>query len=132
MSQEQPATGSWVAQAPIKPDITYEEFDKIDLRVATILEASPFPDTDKLMLLKVDLGFEQRQIVAGVKQHYTPETLIGKQIIVVANLAARKMRGIESQGMLLAASFIDVSKYDSPALVLATTATTVPPGVALH
>lgn len=127
---EQQNTGSWIAQDPIKPDITYEDFDKIDLRVATILEASPVPNTDKLMLLKVDLGFEQRQIVAGVKQHYIPETLIGKQIIIVANLAARKMRGIESQGMLLAASFIDAS--NSPALVLATTAIIVPPGIALH
>lgn len=115
---------------PIKPVITYEDFDKVDLRVATILEATPVPDTDKLMLLKVDLGFEQRQIVAGIKQHHAPETLIGKQIIVVANLAPRKMRGIESQGMLLAASFINA--IDFPELVLATTGSNVRPGVALH
>jgi methionyl-tRNA synthetase len=100
----------------IKPTITYEDFDKVDLRVALILEATPIPDTDKLMKLKVDLGFEQREIVAGIKQFFTPETLVGRSIIIVANLAPRKMRGTESHGMLLAASFVHA---DQPQLMLA-------------
>jgi methionine--tRNA ligase beta chain len=122
----------------VKPVITYEEFDKIDLRVATILEAIPVPDTTKLMLLKVDLGFEHRQIVAGIKLYHSPESLIGKQIIIVANLAPRKMCGIESQGMLLAASFL-VSDPENPLLgeymnrlALASTTEHVKPGTQLH
>lgn len=89
---------------PVKPTITYDDFDKIDLRVAQIVDATPVENTDKLMELKVDLGFEQRTIVAGVKQHYAPEQLRGKLIVIVANLAPRKLKGIESHGMLLAAS----------------------------
>jgi len=87
-----------------KPLITYDDFVKLDLRVATVLEASEHPNADKLLVLKLDLGGEQRQIIAGLKAYYAPEQLVGKQIVVVANLEPRKMRGMESQGMLLAAS----------------------------
>lgn len=87
-----------------KTIISYDDFAKLDLRVATVLEASVHPNADKLLVLKIDLGGEQRQIIAGLKQWYPPEQLTGKQIVVVANLAPRKMRGLESQGMLLAAS----------------------------
>lgn len=87
----------------LPPTITIDDFVKVELRVGTVLEATPAPKGDKLLVLKVDLGSEQRQVLAGIRQHYSPEQIIGKQIIVVANLAPRKMMGLESQGMLLAA-----------------------------
>ena len=83
--------------------ITYDDFVKLDLRVATVLEAGNHPNADKLICMKIDLGDEQRQIIAGLKEYYPPESLVGRQVVVVANLAPRKMRGMESQGMLLAA-----------------------------
>lgn len=88
----------------IKPTITYDDFAKIDLRVATILKAEFHPNADKLFKLQIDLGDHQRQICAGIRGYYQPEDLTGKQIIVVANLAPRQIRGEESNGMLLAAS----------------------------
>ncbi len=91
--------------APAKPAvIQYDDFAKIDLRVATVLECVPHPNADKLLVLQVDLGGEKRQICAGLRAHYVAEQLVGKQIIVVANLAPRQMRGQVSQGMLLAAT----------------------------
>ncbi len=87
--------------------ITFDDFAKLDLRVATILKAEPHPAADKLLVLQIDLGFEQRQIIAGIRQHYDAAALIGRQIVVVANLAPRAMRGLESKGMLLAASTPD-------------------------
>lgn len=115
----------------VKPIISYDDFNKIDLRTAVVLEASPVPDADKLLLLKVSLGTEERQIVAGVKQHYAPESLVGKTIIIVANLAPRKLRGIESHGMLLAASFpIDEGVGNNLSLI--TTNNQTPPGVEVH
>jgi methionyl-tRNA synthetase len=87
----------------IKTEIVYEDFDKLDLRTGTIIAAEKVAKADKLLKLNVDLGFEQRTIVSGIAQHFTPESLINKQVIVVANLAPRKMRGIESQGMILTA-----------------------------
>lgn len=84
--------------------LTIDEFARIDLRVAEILTAAPHPDADRLMVLEVDLGGERRQIVAGIRAHYAPEDLVGKSIVVVANLQPARLRGIESQGMLLAAS----------------------------
>ena len=88
----------------MKPEINYEDFEKLDLRVVKVIEAKPHPDADKLLILKVDLGEEQRQIVAGIKASYSPEELINKQIIIVANLKPIKLRGEESRGMLLAAT----------------------------
>lgn len=88
-----------------QPDVIgFEDFVKVDLRVAKVIEAYDHPNADKLIVLKIDLGTEQRQICAGLRGHYEPETLVGRQIVVVANLAPRMMRGQESQGMLLAAS----------------------------
>ena len=88
--------------------IQYDDFAQIDLRVATVLDCKPHPNADKLLLLQIDLGTEQQQIIcAGLKQYYQPEQLIGKQIVVVANLAPRTMRGEVSQGMLLAAGNAD-------------------------
>ncbi len=95
------------APAEPKPVISYDDFAKLDLRVAKVLEVSAHPNADKLIVLKIDLGGEQRQIIAGLKAWYAPEQLLGKQIIVVANLEPRKMRGMESQGMLLAASYTE-------------------------
>ena len=87
----------------VKPDITYEDFEKLDLRVGKILEAEKVPKADKLLKLIVDLGFEKRTILSGIAEYYKPEELVGKNVTVVANLAPRKIRGIESQGMLLMA-----------------------------
>jgi methionyl-tRNA synthetase len=84
--------------------ITIEEFAKIELRVATIKAVEPHPNADRLFVLKIDLGTEERQLVAGIRTHYTPEELLGKQIVVVTNLQPATLRGVESQGMLLAAS----------------------------
>jgi methionyl-tRNA synthetase len=86
------------------PTITIDDFVKVDLRVAQVLVAERVPKADKLLRLEVDLGYEKRQILAGIAQHYEPEKLIGRKIVIVANLAPRKMRGLESNGMLLAAS----------------------------
>jgi methionyl-tRNA synthetase len=87
----------------VKADITYEDFDKLDLRVGKVLEAEKVPKADKLLKLTVDLGFEKRTILSGIAEYYKPEELVGKLVTVVANLAPRKIRGIESQGMLLMA-----------------------------
>jgi methionyl-tRNA synthetase len=84
-------------------EISYEEFSKIDLRVAQVKEAERVEGANKLLKLKIDLGGEQRQIVAGIAEKYSPEELIGKRIVVVANLKPAKIRGVESKGMLLAA-----------------------------
>ena len=84
--------------------ITIDEFRKIELKVATVKSAEPHPNADRLMVLTVDVGSEERQICAGIRNHYTPEELVGKQIVIVANLETAKLRGVESQGMLLAAS----------------------------
>jgi tRNA-binding protein len=84
--------------------ISIDAFRQIELKVATVKSAEPHPNADKLMVLQVDLGTEQRQICAGIRNHYTPEDLVGRQIVVVANLETAKLRGLESQGMLLAAS----------------------------
>lgn len=90
--------------------IPYEDFAKVDLRIAKVIEASHHPNADKLIVLKIDLGFEQRQICAGIRGHYEPAALIGRNIVVVANLAPRMMRGMESKGMLLAATSPDHSR----------------------
>jgi methionyl-tRNA synthetase len=87
--------------------ITIDDVIKVDLRVAQILVAERVPKADKLLRLEVDLGYEKRQILAGIAQYYEPEKLIGRKIVIVANLAPRKMRGLESNGMLLAASLED-------------------------
>jgi methionyl-tRNA synthetase len=95
-------------EAPPQPaHITIDDFVKVELRVAQVLVAERIPKADKLLRLEVDLGYEKRQILAGIAEHYAPEQLIGRKIVIVANLAPRKMRGLESNGMLLAASLPD-------------------------
>jgi methionyl-tRNA synthetase len=98
------ATGQAEPQTQGTPTISIDDFVKVDLRVAQILVAERVPKADKLLRLEVDLGYEKRQILAGIAQYYEPEKLIGRRIVIVANLAPRKMRGLESNGMLLAAS----------------------------
>jgi len=100
-----PAEGAATAQE--RQHITIDDFVKVDLRVAQILVAERVPKAYKLLRLEVDLGYEKRQILAGIAQYYEPEKLIGRKIVIVANLAPRKMRGLESNGMLLAASLPD-------------------------
>lgn len=104
---QQPATCNPLPEA--KSEIQYDDFAKLDLRIGTIKEAVKVPKADKLLQLTVDMGSETRTIVSGIAQHFTPESLTGKQVIVVANLAPRKMRGIESQGMILSAEQPDGS-----------------------
>ncbi|MBI2577254.1 MAG: methionine--tRNA ligase subunit beta [Candidatus Wildermuthbacteria bacterium] len=87
-----------------KPIISYEDFQKLELKIAHIRQAERIEGSEKLLKLHVSIGEEQRQIVAGIGLAYTPETLIGKAIVLVANLAPRVIKGVESQGMLLAAS----------------------------
>lgn len=84
--------------------ISIDDFRNIELRVATVTAAAPHPNADRLLVLTIDLGSEQRQLVAGIRAHYTDQDLIGKQVVVVANLQPASLRGVESQGMLLAAS----------------------------
>ena len=84
--------------------ISIDEFSRVDLRAAKIIEAERVPNTSKLVKLKVDVGSGERQMVAGIAEAYEPESLIGKTIIVVVNLKPAKLRGVESQGMLLAAT----------------------------
>ena len=93
------------SQSDIKPTISFDDFLKLDMRIAKVLEVSEHPNADKLLVLKIDLGDEQRQIIAGLKGHCSPESLLGSEIVVAVNLAPRKMRGLESNGMLLAATY---------------------------
>ncbi len=96
--------GSSSDNQPQKNYITIDDFRKVELKVATVVTAERLPKSDKLLKLQVDVGSEKRQIIAGIAQHYKPEELIGKQIVIVANLQPAKLMGQESQGMLLAAS----------------------------
>ncbi|KIC92544.1 methionine--tRNA ligase [Flavihumibacter sp. ZG627] len=89
--------------APQKAEIVFDDFAKIDLKVGTIVTAEKVEKADKLLKLSIDLGFETRTIVSGIALHFKPEEIVGKQVVVVANLAPRKMRGIESNGMILMA-----------------------------
>lgn len=102
--------------------ISFDEFMKVKLRVGRVIEAGDHPNADKLLVMKVDLGDETRQICAGLKGHYTPDQLVGRNLVLVANLAPRMMRGVESQGMLLAA----VSPDHSQVVVLTTEADIAP------
>ncbi|MBS1496977.1 MAG: methionine--tRNA ligase [Bacteroidetes bacterium] len=99
--KEQPTAAE--AKPSIKPEIQFDDFAKIDLKAGTIISAEKVEKADKLLKLEVDLGFEKRTIVSGIAMHFAPADIIGKQVTVVANLAPRKMRGIESNGMILMA-----------------------------
>ena len=106
-----PATGTVVAPAttPALPEgkISIDDFTKVELRVAQVKVAERVPKADKLLRLEVDLGTETRQILAGIAESYAPESLIGRKVVIVANLAPRKLRGLESNGMIVAASTAD-------------------------
>ncbi|RMH10456.1 MAG: methionine--tRNA ligase subunit beta [Planctomycetota bacterium] len=131
MSEAENATQPSNADTPesiFKPEITYDDFVKIDLRVAKVLACEPHPNADRLLKLQLDDGSgTPRQICAGIKGHYEPEQLVGRLIIIVANLAPRKIRGEESRGMLLAAS--DAVKGDAERrVILLTPMSEIEPG----
>jgi methionyl-tRNA synthetase len=105
INKERGTGGEVQKETPMELDIA--EFQKLDLRIAEVLEAERIPGTDKLLRLQISLGTERRQIVAGIAEHYPPEQLAGKKIVVVANLKPVTIRGVESRGMLLAASDSD-------------------------
>ena len=107
---------------PVKQDIAFEEWEKLDIRVGTVLECEKVPKADKLLRFLIDDGLEKRTIVSGIAKYYKPEELVGKQVCFLANLPARKLRGIESQGMILSAEDADGS------LSVVTTLRTVKPG----
>ncbi len=96
------------APTDVKPEISFEEFSKLDLRVATVTAAEPHPNADRLLLIELDDGTPRpRQVCAGIKAWYDPASLVGRQVVIVANLAPRKLRGETSEGMILAATSRD-------------------------
>lgn len=103
----QPAPVAPPATVSASNTITIDDFAKVELRVAQVTVAEKVKGADKLLRLEVDLGTETRQIVAGIAKAYDPEKLIGRKVVIVANLAPRKLRGLESQGMIVAASLGD-------------------------
>ena len=107
---------------PIAENIDFEDFLKLDIRVGTVLECTKVPKADKLLMFKIDDGLGGRTIVSGIAKHYAPEELVGKQVCFIANLAPRKIKGIESQGMILSAEDFDGK------LVVTTTQKEVAPG----
>jgi methionyl-tRNA synthetase len=113
-AQPEPSTAGPGELPQLASVITIDDFAKVDLRVATVIEAERVKGADKLLRLVVDLGLERRQIVAGIAKAYVPEELIGRKVVIVANLQPRKLRGLESNGMIVAAS---VGAEDRPVLV---------------
>ena len=103
MDSNTAASPSDANEKSLKPEIVFDDFGKIDLRVGTIIDAKKVEKADKLLQLEVDLGSEKRTILSGIAMHFEPAAIVGKQVVVVANLAPRKMRGIESKGMILMA-----------------------------
>ncbi len=96
---------SETAPTEAKPEISFEDFSRLDLRVATVTAAEAHPNADRLLLIRLDDGTgTPRQVCAGIKAWYEPETLVGRQVVIVANLAPRKLRGEMSEGMILAAT----------------------------
>ena len=93
-----------IEHMPFKPTIGLDDFHKIDLRVGLVLKAEKVAKSKKLLKLEVDLGSEKRTILSGISLHYTPEEMVGKKVVVIANLASATLMGIESQGMILAGS----------------------------
>ncbi len=106
--------------------ISTNDFAKVSIRIGKVVEATDHPNADKLLVLKVDLGDEERQICAGLKGHYTPEQLVGRNLAIVTNLPPRMMRGQQSQGMLLAAVTPDQSR-----VVVLTTEAEIEPGTSV-
>ena len=95
------------ATLPVKPMISIEDFDKLDLRIATVLACEPLPKSDKLLKFTLQVGGETRTVLSGIAKFYQPEDLVGKQVVLLANLAPRKIRGVESQGMILSAAELE-------------------------
>lgn len=110
-----------------KAEIVYDDFDKLDIRVATVLSCEKHPKADKLLVFQLDFGYEKRQIVSGIAKFYKPEELVGKQVCAVVNLAPRTLRGIESQGMILSAATADDSE-----LCVVSPAKPIPNGVSVE
>lgn len=128
MSDTQPAATA--PQTTGKPEITFDDFAKVDLRVAKVLKAEPHPNADKLLRLELDDGSgTPRQICAGIRAQYTPEQLVGKLIVIVANLAPRQLRGVESRGMLLAASDADKGAEQRSVVIISPSADIKPGAV---
>ena len=107
--------------APQAPDVDFDTFMKADLRVGTVIECTKVPKADKLLKFLIDDGLEKRTIVSGIAKHYAPEDLVGKQVCFIANLPPRKLKGIESQGMILSAE-----NADGSLVVIGPTAPVVP------
>ena len=99
---DKPQDEGTAAAAADDDRISIDDFARVELRTAKVIAAEPHPNADRLLVLKVRLGEEERQIVAGIREHYTPTGLVGRTVVVVANLAPARLRGVESQGMLLA------------------------------
>ena len=106
-TQEQQPEHPEAEQEPAKPLITIDDFDKLDLRVATVLSCERLPKSDKLLKFSLQVGKETRTVLSGIAEHYSPESLVGKQVVLLYNLAPRKIRGVESQGMILSAAQAD-------------------------
>ena len=98
---EKPEDAAAAAPLQLKDEIVYDDFAKLDLRVGTIISAMKHPKAEKLLVFQVKMGSETRQILSGVAEYYKPEDTVGKKVVVVANLAPRMLRGMESNGMLL-------------------------------
>ena len=102
----------------LKDEIEYDTFDAIDFRVGTILQAEKHPKADKLLVFQVKMGTEKRQIISGVAEHFKPEECVGRKVLVVANLKPRKLRGLESKGMIMFADDVvdgkEVLKFVTP------------------
>jgi methionyl-tRNA synthetase len=129
MSEPTSPTGATPEQGSAKPEITFEDFARVDLRVAKIVAAEPHPNADRLVKLQLDDGSgTARQICAGIREHYEPASLVGKLIVIVANLAPRKIRGEESRGMLLAASDAPKGSEGGRSVVVLTPMSEIEPG----
>ena len=111
LNRSREANGEPAASAPLKQEITFDDFTRMDLRSGTILEAEKVPKTKKLIKMRIDLGFEQRTIVSGIAEYFEPGTLPGKKVTVLANLAPRNIKGIESKGMILLSENADGSLH---------------------
>jgi len=94
--------------------ISFDDFNKLDIRIGTIIEAESVPETDKLLKLKIDLGEEQRELIAGIAETYKPEDIIGKQVPILTNLEPKTIKGIKSKGMILAVDIDNKATLLSP------------------
>jgi methionyl-tRNA synthetase len=129
-TQEPAAEVAPTYPAITKPSVTIDEFAKMDIRIGTIIATEAVPETDKLIKCTIDFGtLGIRTIVSGIKAYRTPESLVGKQVPYIVNLEPRKIKGIESQGMLLAMSYVDASHADGFALMCPDES--VPPGTCI-